>query len=428
MTGTAYRACGLTRRGVAVALAVLFASPAWAADEPATTPLAGTTPAQWRLIWTEDPQSRATISWSTAEAGRSHRVHYDTRSHKDNLAAYRFRADSNANGRYTAAANEALSLHYHHAELTGLKPATTYYFRIVSDEAASREFHFITAPDADVPVKVIYGADSRTGHSTRRRMNRLIATLAGRDKTVLAFVHGGDYVWRVWTRGGLSRFSRWMSDHELTVTADGRMLPIIPIRGDHELSGPQVGQVFGWPGGGRFYWHVRLTPQVLLVALNTNGPISTDANQVRFLDRTLRANAKMRWKLAAYHKPAYPGVKDRPSPARKLWVPLFEKYGLAMVCEADGHLIKRTVPIQGDKPAADGVVYIGEGGLGAPLRTPNTDRWYMKPPAKCGRAYHIQVLSFGKTALKYEVLLSDGSVFDTYEIKARPQAGGKSSP
>ena len=42
------------------------------------TPLEGTTPAQWRVIWTGDASTEATISWSTAEEGSKHRVLYGT--------------------------------------------------------------------------------------------------------------------------------------------------------------------------------------------------------------------------------------------------------------------------------------------------------------------------------------------------------------
>ena len=36
------------------------------------TKLEGTVPAQWRVIWTGDASTEATISWSTAEEGSKH--------------------------------------------------------------------------------------------------------------------------------------------------------------------------------------------------------------------------------------------------------------------------------------------------------------------------------------------------------------------
>ena len=42
------------------------------------TPLRGTIPAQWRVIWKGDASTEATISWSTAEEGSKHQVLYGT--------------------------------------------------------------------------------------------------------------------------------------------------------------------------------------------------------------------------------------------------------------------------------------------------------------------------------------------------------------
>ena len=43
------------------------------------TPLKGTTPAQWRVVWTDDASRKATISWTTAEPGENHVVYYGTK-------------------------------------------------------------------------------------------------------------------------------------------------------------------------------------------------------------------------------------------------------------------------------------------------------------------------------------------------------------
>ena len=79
----------------------------------------------------------------------------------------------------------------------------------------------------------------------------------------------------------------------------------------------------------------------------------------------------MKWKFAVYHHPAYSSAPSRDNKdIREHWVPLFEQHQLDLVCEADGHNIKRTVPIRNGKRDPTGVVYIGEGGLGVPQRQP----------------------------------------------------------
>jgi hypothetical protein len=382
------------------------------AQDPSSRKVQGTAPFHARVIWSASPESQATVSWSTARAGTAHRVHYDLQPRRGLPAAYAFKTDAQKNGRFSGGSPE---LYYHHAVLTGLQPSTTYYFILASDGALSREYHFVTAPAEDLPFRLLAGGDSRSDARARRTMNGLLAKALSEDRSILALCHGGDFIR---TGTSLAEWAEWLGDHELTVTPSGRMLPVLPTRGNHERTGVQFDEVWNWPGGGlgKNYYATRIGPQALMVTLNTN--ISTAGDQAAFLEKTLRENAKLRWQLAQYHRPAYPAVKT-PSSGKEAWVPIFEKYNVDLVCEADGHNIKRTVPIRNDKHDPTGVVYIGEGGLGVSQRTPDDDLWYLQPPGKCGKGHHYYVLSFDKDALKTKTVLMNGAVFDEYELKPR---------
>ena len=298
--------------------------------------------------------------------------------------------------------------------LDELKPSTTYYLTIVSGRQRSPEFRFVTAPADDRPLSIIFGGDSRTDIQGRRRVNRFLSELIHKNDDILAFAHGGDYV----TNGdSLQQWSGWLSDHELTVTRDGRMIPIIPARGNHERGALQFDEVFDDPGGaGANYYVTLLSPQVLFITLNTE--IQMDGDQRKFLDDRLLQTLTIRWQLAQYHRPAWPAFK-RPSEAFHHWVPLFEQYRLDVVCEADGHVMKRTVPIRDQIQDPDGVVYVGEGGLGVTPRLPKVERWYVKPPGKATSGLHVQVLTFSPKALRVRAILLDGSVFDDFSRKPR---------
>ncbi|MHC4201900.1 MAG: fibronectin type III domain-containing protein [Planctomycetota bacterium] len=134
---------------VVVAALIVPAAPVRAAADRGASGASG--PKQWRITWTENPHTRAVVSWNTDSPGRTHRVHYDTRRRSGRRGAYRHQQPCARNGAYSG------SLHYHHAELTGLTPGTTYYFVMASGDAVSREFHFTTAPAEDVPFKIIFG-------------------------------------------------------------------------------------------------------------------------------------------------------------------------------------------------------------------------------------------------------------------------------
>ena len=378
----------------------------------ADAPLEGVKPAQWRVIWTSDPATTATISWSTAQPGSSHVVEFRKRG-DDSTQGVRA-AES---GRVTGGPHE---FYYHHARLTDLQPATAYEVRMVSDNERSPLFYFVTAPAEDRPFSLMHGGDSRSDRKERRRMNEFMENLVARSlknddpaDDILALAHGGDFI----ANGTNSeQWSEWLSDHELTTAADGRLLPIIPARGNHDI-GPAFNQIFGFPEDDLNYYAINITPQVRFITLNSE--TSTAGDQALWLERELaQSRLTSRWIVPQYHRPAFPAVK-LPGGALLTWVPLFEKYNVDLVCESDGHNIKRTVPIRNNKPDETGVVYIGEGGLGVSQRTPKPDRWFLQEPGMADKGSHVFVLTFTKDKLIGQCVLPTGDVRDRFTRNVR---------
>ncbi len=378
--------------------------------------LEGLQPAQWRMVWKSEPATQATISWSTGEAGQSHRVRLLRGEEAWQTV------ECQRNGKFTGSdsgVDKDRNLFYHHARLTGLEPNTQYRVILESDGHRSPEMNFITAPREDMPLAILFGGDSRSGHDARKKVNRLIARLVAEQTAsgrapIVAFAHGGDYVHdgRI-----LGEWSRWMTDHQLTVGAKGRLLPIIPTRGNHDVGAP-FNEVFDFPVDDKNFYATNIGPQLRMITLNTE--TTTAGRQAEWLEAELRKSRPThRWLLTQYHRPAFPAVKV-PSGAYTNWVPLFEKYNLDMACEADGHNIKRTAPIRDNKIDATGVVYIGEGGLGVGQRTPKVERWYLRPPhAKVGSEHHVQMITTRPGGLTCRVILLDGSVFDETTLVPR---------
>ncbi len=382
------------------------------------TPLAGSTPAQWRVVWSGDTTTTATVSWSTAVSGKKHTLHYGTKPFGTDVAKYENHLECKKSGAYSINAKEAettKTAFYHHVPMTGLMPNTKYYFVMESDGEFSRQLYFKTCPKAE-NFKLLVGGDSRSGLASRCRMNLRLAKELKEKPEIVALNHGGDYIgsghsWRQWRQ--------WLSHHELTTLEDGRVLPIIPTRGNHD-GGPIFFEVFNLDKmtDKHSFWHtISLGEDVQIITLDTN--YSAKGPQEKWLTKQLSTiRPKTTWLLTNYHRPLYPAVKS-PAGQTAVFVPLFEKYNVDLALESDGHCIKRTVPIRDGKKDASGVVYIGEGGLGVGQYRPKEDLWYLKNGGYVSRGHHVMQLSFSKDALNIETILMNGKVTDTHTLKPR---------
>lgn len=376
---------------------------------------AQSTPDHWRVVWQERPAEEAYIVWTTKSPGQAHTVHYGQASSQGQVSSY---SQHISQGVESGAYTDEQPAYYHSLKLTGLEPSTAYYFTIETDGEFSPELHFVTAPKDERKFKVLYGGDSRSDRPDRQVMNRRVASIVEGDPEIIALVHGGDYVddgysWPQW--------EEWLDDHELTVTAQGKILPIIAARGNHERDSVLYNYVFADPGGegkARNYFTTQLAPHVTLFNLDSSDSASGD--QRVWLERQLIAEQSTRWLIVNYHIPAWPAVKIQ-GPARLYWVPLFEQYNVDLVCESDGHVLKRTVPIRNEQQDPTGVVYVGEGGMGVKQREPDTKRWYLQPPGMAMSGHHVQLLTFEPDKLTYQAILEDGSIADEYTRAPRPE-------
>jgi acid phosphatase type 7 len=387
-----------------------------------------TEPRHVRVMWVENPQHEAMVSWTTEAAARQHTLHLDTEPRRGRLDRYARRLSPTRTGPFglhRADLNYGVRpAHYVHVHLRDLEPDTTYYLTAVSDDESSIEFHFRTAPADDRPIKLLFGGDSRVAgpvpyfHHDRRSANRRMAALAEEHPDILALLHGGDF-----TEVAQWRFLEpWLTDHELTRTQDGRIIPIIPVRGNHDRD-VNWEEVFWWPGQeSNYYYQLALTPRVRFVVLNTE--ISLGGAQRTWLREALAANRpEARWLVAAYHKPAWPSVRGFQDGAdrRRFWVPLFEEHRIDLALESHDHALKRTVPILDHAEHPDGIVYIGDGGLGVPQRNPDPTRWYLQGEGMTRPVHHVHVLTFGPETLQGVAYSLGGDVLDEF---VRPLRSG----
>ncbi|MEX0886535.1 MAG: metallophosphoesterase family protein [Phycisphaeraceae bacterium] len=406
---------------ISTVLAVLSLSAASAAADTVQRLEPSTEPIHVRVLFESDPAHEAVVAWTTTAEGADHRVHVDTEPREGELDAYARNLPSIHSQPYTLRDDEAdagMAAWTHNVLLADLEPATRYYLTVASDGQRSREYYFITAPDDDRDIELLLVGDSRVGatrtspDNNRRRVNALMRDLLEDRPNIVAMGHGADYT----NRAHWAQLYWWLKDHaEMTTTQDGRLLPIIPARGNHDLD---VGfeEMFWWPDRENdYYYATQLSAQVAFITLNTE--ISRGGDQRDWLEAQLaELRPRSRWLIGQWHRPAWPSVRAVSSGAaqREAWVPLFERYGLDLGYEAHDHSLKRTYPIyQGDIDPQRGVLYIGDGGGGVPQRQPDPSRWFLEVT---DRHHHAHILRFTDDRLEGAALNHDGEIVDQFTL------------
>jgi len=323
---------------------------------------------KYRAIITKDPSVSITIAWNQV-SGKNPVLYYDITDFGPTWESY-------GNSVKPHKKVNAKGMNNHFAELTGLLPATTYYFVIKDSDATSRRLYITTLPDhPHERLSIIAGGDSRNNRAARQSANLMVSKL---KPHVVLF--GGDM-----TGGDNSRqWPQWMDDWQLTTTAEGRMTPIVPARGNHEYGNQSLLDLFDVPNK-QVYYAVNFGGN-LIRSYTLNSLISAGGDQAKWLEADLQQADEAIWKFAQYHYPIRPHTAKKRNRENQWnsWAGLFYEYGVNLVVECDAHTVKTTWPVRPSKEAGNdegfirddenGTIYIGEGCWGAPLRPNNNDR------------------------------------------------------
>lgn len=350
----------------------------------------------YRLVWEKDPSTTVTVGCFQPEMKQAV-VHYDTVDHGQDVDKYRFKKASTKKTEYKGT-------HSQFAYLTDLKPDTKYYFVIKDDNSVSKRFYFLTAPNKPKEFRFIAGGDSRSSSKNRQKSNVLVPKIRP-----LFVLFGGDFT----GSGTAKQWTSWLKDWQLTHSSDGRMYPIIPVRGNHDKKGG-VASIFGLQDT-KEYYSISFAQNSLRV-YNLNTEIDMGGQQQAWLKADLEKNAaKSRFLIASYHKPIRPHVRGKREGAGqyKYWAQLFYDYKFDILVEADSHCVKRTAAVkpstaegndEGFVKADDGYVMIGEGCWGAPLRRPDDLKsWTLD----AGRFNSFDIIDLRKDRLEIRTVNSD---------------------
>jgi len=333
-----------------------------------------------RVVWQADPARQATIGWDQMSGGDVMLVYGIKNGDATKL-------DQSA---AVARTEDYMGMNNQYVHLEGLKPDTAYAFVVRDSEGETEQYWFRTAPDKPQPFTFIAGGDTKTSNEEvrkrYRRSNKFVPKLRP-----LFVVFAGDI-----TSSGHDpeQWQKWLNDWSVDTTSDdGRMYPIVPVRGNHEPDSEICDKLFGlfdaknyfaFNVGGDLMRVYVLNSEINLERANKNVG-RTDLTpalleQTAWFKADLEANPQPTFKITSFHKPFRPHTSKKAENdyIYDLWAQLLYDHGMSLAIEGDSHMHKITYPVRPSKgPGSSegfirdderGTIFIGEGSWGAGTR------------------------------------------------------------
>ncbi len=332
-----------------------------------------------RLAWDSDPAHNAVIGYSQTSGSKNTYVTYGFSTNESSWNEEQVNNTETFDGNFES----------HFVRLTGLPANSPVYYRVCEGTSCGDRFWFKTAPDDNSPFVMLAGGDTRSGWSTRRKGNELLAKIRP-----LFIMHGGDFT----DDNNTSQMKQFFADWEDTFSSDTidgtaykRIYPLVPTLGNHEDDDyKSLCRVWGvdFDGDGKCttddtYGAFNVGDLLRVYTLNSQyqeSGWSTEGREQRdWLKSDMENNGgSATWRFGQYHKPFFPHLssKDENPQLVTWWADTFYDNGMNLVIESDTHLNKVTKAV---KPSGSsfavttngGTVFAGEGSWGADSRSAN---------------------------------------------------------
>ena len=244
--------------------------------------------------------------------------------------------------------NKSLIVNYHSVVFENLKPNTLYAYRVGFAENWSEWIQFKTANDTYSPTQFVYFGDAQ--NDILNHWSRVIRMAYKTAPDASFVIHAGDLVdsahkdneWAQWFKAGGFIHSQWTA---------------IPVVGNHEFQ-----RFDGYEGTLPRRLSIQWRPQftlpveenldeklhetvysveyqdILVLVLNSTGHLEEQTEYIR--EKLTNSDAK--WKIVTNHHSVFSPAEGRDFEyARKVWKPLFEKYGVDLVLNGHDHTYAR---------------------------------------------------------------------------------------
>lgn len=316
----------------------------------------------------------------------------------------------------------------HKAEATGLKPGTTYTYRVGSGEVNSwsSPAQFTTAADEETasiedqsPNFTFLNLTDSQGVTEQdfKLWGSTLKQAFGLYPDARFVIHNGDF-----TENADDADSwRYLFEQALPWAAS---IPLMPVVGNNDVLKKEgslpLAARFDLPDNGADGVAGNYSfdyGTVHVAVLNTEEEISA---QTKWLDADLAAT-KQPWLIVAIHRPLYGGSTYKKI---KEWGEVIDRYKVDLVLQGHNHEYSRSYPLRDgkvtgatDKPVSDhaGTVYVVTNTSGPKFNEKKEDQFYHAVHFQNSMQMFAAIQVEGNT-LTYTAYTSDGEQVDTFKV------------
>lgn len=313
----------------------------------------------------------------------------------------------------------------HVVKLSGLKPDTSYEYRVGDGDHRTTWETFHT--DSGIRTKTLIFPDSQG--ADYKMWEKTAQTAWKKNPDAQFFINMGDLVdngQQFW------QWARWLDG----VSGMIDKIPLAPISGNHEdytldwkMTEPHTYlNMFTLPGNGVAgfdeYFYSYDYGDVHFTVLDTQkdelAQFKPDlfARQLAWAEKDLAATDK-KWKVVLMHKHIFSfRVNGAFNDIAETFMPLFDKYNVDVVFTGHIHSYRRTVPFYKGEPAEKGTIYISTGAAGERLRINGPPRIAVEAAINPHQSLpNYLVLETNEDIMHIQAFSQNGEKFDSVQLK-----------
>jgi tetratricopeptide (TPR) repeat protein len=324
-----------------------------------------------------------TIMWETKTEEKGH-VEYGT------------------NNKLKLLQKEKEAVQLHKVILSGLKPETTYQYRVVSGERKGRVFTFQTAVKENGPFTLAVYGDNKIGPFNHEKIAGLILS-----KNPNLVINNGDLV----NRGRV--YEQWGKLFFTPIRELAARIPVYPVMGNHENNAEYYYEFFDPPVNNVPYYSFNYGNAHIII-LNSEEEFLMDTDeQINWLKKDLEQHRDAEWKFVMLHIPPFTCGGNYYARYRlkvkKILVPVFLEYGVDMVFSGHDHDYERTFPVA-SKTGGGPTTFVVCGNGGTPMR-----HYYPREFTKYAeRVYGFTLLQLKGKTLHFQSININNEVIDEF--------------